>query len=178
MITGWGAHHLDTAHWAMGTEYTGPVEVEAEASFPQSGLWNVHGDFMVHSKYANGVTMEISGSFPNGVRFEGTEGWIFVSRGNVTVTSSDPTKPGTELKALDASDPKILKSEIGPDEIHLYKAPEQHEDWLNAIQSRKRSGSTRRSGTPFLFRLPGESHCHEATRQTALGSGPGKVHGQ
>ena len=34
MITGWGAHHLDTAHWAMGTEYTGPVEVEAEASFP------------------------------------------------------------------------------------------------------------------------------------------------
>jgi predicted dehydrogenase len=137
MITGWGAHHLDTAHWAMGTEYTGPIEVEAEASFPQSGLWNVHGDFMVHAKYANGVSMEVSGSFPNGVRFEGSEGWIFVSRGNVTVTSTDPSKPGSELKALDASDPKILKSEIGPDEIHLYKAPEQHHDWLNAIQSRK-----------------------------------------
>ena len=81
MITGWGAHHLDTAHWAMGTEYTGPVEVEAEASFPTSGLWNVHGDFHVHAKYANGVSMEVSGAFPNGVRFEGSEGWIFVSRG-------------------------------------------------------------------------------------------------
>ncbi|MDD4646142.1 MAG: Gfo/Idh/MocA family oxidoreductase, partial [Bacteroidales bacterium] len=23
MITGWGAHHLDIAHWGMGTEYTG-----------------------------------------------------------------------------------------------------------------------------------------------------------
>ena len=92
---------------------------------------------MVNAKYANGVSMDISGSFPNGVRFEGSEGWIFVSRGNVKVTSSDPTKPGSELKALDASDPKILKSEIGPDEIHLYKAPEQHHDWLNAIQSRK-----------------------------------------
>ena len=137
MITGWGAHHLDTAHCAMGTEYTGPIEVEAEASFPQSGLWNVHGDFMVHSKYANGVTMEVSGTFPNGVRFEGSEGWIFVSRGNVAVTSTDPTKPGMELKALDSNDPKILDSEIGPDEVHLYKAPEQHEDWLNAIQSRK-----------------------------------------
>jgi len=137
MITGWGAHHIDTAHWAMGTEYTGPVEIEAEASFPQSGLWNVHGDFKVHSKYANGVSMEISGSFPNGVRFEGTEGWIFVSRGNVTVTSTDPGTSGKELKALDASDPKILESEIGPNEIHLYKAPEQHLDWLNAIQSRK-----------------------------------------
>ncbi len=137
MITGWGAHHVDTAHWAMGTEYTGPVEIEAEATFPESGLWNVHGDFKVHSKYANGVDMVISGAFPNGVRFEGTEGWIFVSRGNVTVTSSDPGKPNTELKALDASDPKILESEIGSGEIHLYKAPEQHEDWLNAIQSRK-----------------------------------------
>jgi hypothetical protein len=92
---------------------------------------------MVHSKYANGVSMEISGSFPNGVKFEGTEGWIFVSRGNVTVTSTDPGEKGKELKALDASDPKILESEIGPDEIHLYKAPEQHLDWLNAIQSRK-----------------------------------------
>ena len=137
MITGWGAHHLDTAHWAMGTEYTGPVEVEAEASFPTSGLWNVHGDFLVHAKYANGVSMQVSGDFPNGVKFYGSEGWIFVSRGNVAVTASDPTQPGSELKALDASDPKILKSEIGPDEIHLYKAPEQHHDWLNAIQSRK-----------------------------------------
>ncbi|MCK5066914.1 MAG: Gfo/Idh/MocA family oxidoreductase [Bacteroidales bacterium] len=137
MITGWGAHHLDTAHWAMGTEYTGPVEVEAEASFPTSGMWNVHGDFMVHAKYANGVSVEVSGAFPNGVKFYGTEGWIFVSRGNVSVTSSDPTQPGAELKALDASDPKILESKIGPEEIHLYKAPEQHLDWLNAIQSRK-----------------------------------------
>jgi len=137
MITGWGAHHLDTAHWAMGTEYTGPIEVEAEASFPTSGLWNVHGDFMVHAKYANGVEMQVSGDFPNGVKFYGSEGWLFVSRGSVSVTSSDPTDPGSELKALDASDPKILKSEIGPDEVHLYKAPEQHHDWINAIQSRK-----------------------------------------
>jgi predicted dehydrogenase len=137
MITGWGAHHLDTAHWAMGTEYTGPVEVEAEASFPTSGLWNVHGDFMVHAKYANGVMMQVSGDFPNGVKFYGSEGWIFVSRGNVAVTSSDPTKPDSELKSLDASDPKILESKIGPEEIHLYKAPEQHLDWLSAIQSRR-----------------------------------------
>ncbi len=135
MITGWGAHHIDTAHWAMGTEYTGPVEIEAEATFPESGLWNVHGDFKVHSKYANGVNMVISGAFPNGVKFEGTDGWIFVSRGSVTVTSSDPGSPGAELKALDASDPKILESEISHNEIRLYKAPEQHEDWLNAIQS-------------------------------------------
>jgi predicted dehydrogenase len=137
MITGWGAHHLDTAHWAMGAEYSGPVEVEAEAVFPDAGLWDVHGDFRVLARYPNGVYMEISGDFPNGVKFYGDEGWIFVSRGNVTVTDSDPTKPTKELKALDAGDPRILESEIGPDGIRLYKAPEQHEDWLNAILERR-----------------------------------------
>ena len=25
MITGWGAHHIDSAHWGMNTEYTGPI---------------------------------------------------------------------------------------------------------------------------------------------------------
>jgi len=136
MITGWGAHHIDTAHWGMGTEYTGPIEILAEASFPdpESGLWNVHGDFNVEAKYANGVTMYVSGAYPNGVRFEGTEGWIFVSRGNVGVTASDPTTR-TASKALNASDPKILQSEIGKDEIHLYHSSEQHGNWLECIKS-------------------------------------------
>lgn len=137
MITGWGAHHIDTAHWGMDAEFTGPVEIEAEAEFPKSGLWNVHGDFRVHSKYANGVTMDISSDFPNGVRFEGSKGWIFVSRGDAQVTSSDPVARQKAKKALDASDSKILESKIGPDEIHLYKSPEQHLNWLQSIRSRR-----------------------------------------
>jgi myo-inositol 2-dehydrogenase/D-chiro-inositol 1-dehydrogenase len=136
MITGWGAHHMDIAHWGMDTEYTGPVEIEGTAEFPKSGLWNVHGEFSIHAKYASGVTMEISSKFPNGVRFEGDEGWLFVSRGETTVTASDPvsSKPS---KAFNASDPKILQSEIGPDEIHLYESPEQHLNWLECIRSRR-----------------------------------------
>ncbi len=134
MITGWGAHHIDTAHWGMGTEFTGPVEVEATAQFPTSGLWNVHGDFEVEAKYANGVTMRVSGAYPNGVKFIGTDGWIFVSRGNVGVTASDPAG-AQNSDAFNASDPKILQSEIGKDEIHLYESPEQHQDWLESILS-------------------------------------------
>ncbi|HCC71512.1 MAG TPA: oxidoreductase [Bacteroidales bacterium] len=137
MITGWGAHHIDTAHWGMGTEYTGPVEVEGYAEFPKTGLWNVHGDFKHTAKYANGVTMHISGEYPNGVRFIGSEGWIFVSRGAVKVTASDPGAEDTQLQALDASDKKILDSKIGPGEIHLYESPEQHKNWLDCIISRK-----------------------------------------
>ncbi len=137
MITGWGAHHLDTANWGMGTEYTGPVEIEAKAQFPQSGLWDVHGDFNVSSKFANGATMYISGEYPNGVRFEGEDGWIFVTRGNYSVTASDPTTNTENAKSLQASDPKLLQSEIGPDEIHLHVSEEQHGDWLNSIKTRK-----------------------------------------
>ena len=135
MITGWGAHHVDTAHWGMGTEFTGPIKVEAQAEFPKSGLWNVHGDFTVKAKYANGATMFISGSYANGVKFVGTEGWIFVTRGK-PVTSSDPFTTDPSQKSLDASNPKILDSVIGPNEIHLYQSPDQHKNWLDCIKSR------------------------------------------
>ncbi len=138
MITGWGVHHIDIAHWGMGTEYTGPVEVEASAQFPKSGLWNVHGDFNVTAKYANGVTMLVSGDYPNGVRFEGSDGWIFVSRGNASVTASDPNFDPENIP-FDANDKKILTSEIGENEIHLYESPEQHGNWLDCIQSREQT---------------------------------------
>lgn len=139
MITGWGAHHIDTAHWGMGTEYTGPIEVEAEAEFPKTGLWDVHGKFNVRAKYENGVTMLINGEYPNGVRFEGTEGWIFVTRGNVGVTDSDPTNGKNKNSPFQASDPKILTSKIGKDEIHLYESSEQHGNWLECIKTREKT---------------------------------------
>jgi predicted dehydrogenase len=137
MITGWGAHHIDSAHWGMDTEYTGPVEIWGAAEFPKKGLWDVHGPFKTEALYADGVHMIVSGEYPNGIRFEGTEGWIFVSRGNETVTSSDPVAKLQDSRALAASDPRIIKSVIGPDEIHLYESREHHANWLDCIKSRQ-----------------------------------------
>jgi predicted dehydrogenase len=138
MITGWGVHHIDIAHWGMNTELTGPIEVEGTAEFPKHGLWNVHGDYEVQAKYANGITMILNSKNPNGIRFEGSDGWIFVTRGNVGVTASDPTSGAVE-KAFNASDPKILSSVIGPKEIHLYDSPEQHGNWLDCIITKKQT---------------------------------------
>jgi predicted dehydrogenase len=137
MITGWGAHHLDSAHWGMDTETSGPVELWGSAEFPKKGLWNVHGPFKTYGKYANGVTMIVSGEYTNGIKFIGSEGWIFVSRGNERVTASDPVAKLNDNTALSASDPKLIKSEIGPNEIHLYKSSDQHGNWLDCIESRK-----------------------------------------
>jgi predicted dehydrogenase len=136
MITGWGAHHVDTAHWGMNTEYTGPVEVWGTAEFPTHGLWDVHGKFLTHAIYANGVTMDISGDFPNGIKFYGTKGWIFVTRDEM-VTPTDSGKPAVAPQPLTASDPKILDSVIGADEVHLYQSTDQHGNWLECIKSRK-----------------------------------------
>ncbi|MDX9883085.1 MAG: Gfo/Idh/MocA family oxidoreductase [Prolixibacteraceae bacterium] len=135
MITGWGQHHYDSAAWGMDTEYIGPVSVEAVAEFPKSGLWDVHGDFMVKHEYANGITVYTSGGYTNGIRYEGADGWIFVSRGNYVASASDPVSKANSAKALDASDPKILESKIGENEIHLYKSDEQHGNWLDCIRS-------------------------------------------
>jgi predicted dehydrogenase len=137
MITGWGQHHFDSAAWGMDTELTGPISMEAVAEFPKSGLWDVHGDFFAKAEYKNGVTMLTSGGYPNGIRYEGTEGWIFVTRGAYTASPSDPVAKERSSKALDASDPRILQSIIGPNEIHLYKIDNQHGNWLDCIKSRK-----------------------------------------
>ena len=137
MITGWGSHHIDSAHWAMDAEYTGPLEVWGTAEFPKSGLWDVHGAFRTEAVYANGVHMIVSGEFPNGIRFEGTTGWIFVSRGNETVTASDPVARLKDAQALSASDPGIITSVIGPDEVHLYESTDHHGNWLECVRSRR-----------------------------------------
>jgi len=123
MITGWGAHFFDYSSWGMNTEHTGPVTVEGVARFPKSGLWDVHGDYMLKAEYENGITMYTSGAFPTGIKYEGDEGWIFVSHAG--------------KNTLNASDPRILDSEIKGNEIHLYKSDEHHGNWLECIQSRK-----------------------------------------
>ncbi|HTZ59488.1 MAG TPA: Gfo/Idh/MocA family oxidoreductase [Acidobacteriaceae bacterium] len=137
MITGWGAHHVDTAHWGMNTEYTGPVEIWGTAEFPTHGLWNVHGKFLTHAVYANGVTMDISGDFPNGIKFYGNEGWIFVTRDEMVTPTAPGGKPADPPKPLVASNPKILDSVIGPNGVHLYESSDQHGNWLECIKSRK-----------------------------------------
>lgn len=37
LVTDWGAHHLDIAHWGMGGHEVGPVSIEAEGFCPNRG---------------------------------------------------------------------------------------------------------------------------------------------
>ncbi|MCX6909450.1 MAG: Gfo/Idh/MocA family oxidoreductase [Verrucomicrobia bacterium] len=144
MITGWGAHHVDIAHWGMGTEFTGPISVEGRAEFLKGGLWNVHGAYHVEAKYANGVTLIIDNTFPVGILFEGTDGWAFITRGAEKVTASDPSTGKNKSKAIDASNMDIFKTPLGKKDIRLHVSPKDkdgkdghHLDWINSIITRK-----------------------------------------
>ena len=123
MITGWGAHHIDIAHWAMDAEHSGPIAITASADFPKSGLWDVHGAFHARLDYANGVAVYISEKYPTGVKFLGDDGWLWVTRGAV----------------INASDPRILRDGIKPGEIHLHESPknDHHLDWITSVQTRQ-----------------------------------------
>lgn len=140
MITGWGSHHIDIAHWAMGTEHTGPISVVAKATFPdKSSFWNVHGKYHVVLHYANGVEMTISDELPNGILFEGETGWIWVSRGGAPATASDPPASQKAAKAFNSSEAALATADLTKHEIQLHKSPKwnHHLDWLQAISERK-----------------------------------------
>lgn len=132
-LTDWGAHMIDLAQWGNDTENTGPVEVEGRGKFPpRDALFNTAEEFDLNYRYANGVTLNVVSKGP-GIRFEGTEGWIGFEgwRG-----------------PLQASNPKILESKIGPNEVHLYRPGEvvprtegmkggEHRNFIDCVKSRK-----------------------------------------
>jgi predicted dehydrogenase len=136
MITGWGAHHFDTAHWGMNMELSGPTKIEGRAVFPTNKIWNVHGEYEIHLTYPGDIQMRVSDKLPNGIKFIGDEGWIFVSREpQGAQTASDPAIRPTTLKPLDASDPKLLD----PNGVTV-KFPESsshHRNWLECVKSRQ-----------------------------------------
>lgn len=113
-MTNWGAHHFDTAQWGTGFEDSGPAEI-----IPPDGK-----DYKVLTyKYPNGVTMTRNNTC-NGVKFEGTEGWVEVNRGYLR------TYPNS-----------LLRQKIGPNEIHLHVSNDHHIDFLNAVRNRTRPAS-------------------------------------
>ena len=103
-LTDWGAHHNDIALWGLGLPLSaaGPVRVEGHAlRDPLPGGYSFPSTYIVQYRYANGVThtcrtVQTEGGsgnvldpktppaqMPNGVLFEGSDGWIFVTRGRI-----------------------------------------------------------------------------------------------
>lgn len=122
MITGWGSHHMDIAHWGMDTELSGPSKIEGWAEYSKQGIWDVHGAFRIKYQYANDVTLYCTDSSQNkqGVLFKGTDGWVYVRRGYIETY------------------PKSLMSvEIGPNEFKIPETGHHKGNFINCISSRE-----------------------------------------
>jgi predicted dehydrogenase len=105
-MTDWGAHHNDIAQWGNGTERSGPISVDGKSLKEMiPGGYDAACDYVVHFKYANGVQMIATNQAPNGVRFEGTGGWIFVDRGQIQAS-----KEGLLEEPLPAGATRLYKS--------------------------------------------------------------------
>ncbi len=118
----WIGHHVDIAHWGLGFDHTGPIEIEGCGEYPRSGLWNAATRYRLNAKYAGGVNMLISGGhgLRLGIKWIGDDGWIWVNRN----------------EGLEASNSDILKEKIGPNEINLYHSPGHQRNFLDCIKTR------------------------------------------
>ncbi|HEY4417504.1 MAG TPA: Gfo/Idh/MocA family oxidoreductase [Verrucomicrobiae bacterium] len=130
MITNWGAHHVDIAQWAMGQELGGPRTVEAHAQFMQHDAWTVHTTYHVEMQYPKNVQLIMDDHFPNGIRFEGDEGWVFCTRSAEEFSDADSNT--VLLKPLFASDPKVLSPLTG-DAVRWMPSKSHHGNWLESI---------------------------------------------
>ncbi len=101
-MTDWGAHHNDIARWAIGLE--GPSGIEGKVlAEPVPGGYTAFSEYEVTFTWANGVrhvakTTKDDNIFGgivnqngqrNGIKFEGTDGWIWVTRGDIEASKDE-----------------------------------------------------------------------------------------
>jgi predicted dehydrogenase len=136
----WIGHHCDIAHWGLGFDQTGPSEVEVEqVEFPPPhAIWNTAPKYRIAAKYLSSVTgypndvqMTIAGTGPEsypeikmGCKWIGSQGWIWVDRGN-----------------FDSSDPrwKNQKNRLPEDlrKVQLYRSTNHWRNFLECVKSRQ-----------------------------------------
>lgn len=132
-ITDWGAHHNDIAFWATGAK--GPTDVEGKVLVePIPGGYTAPSEYEVLFTYANGVKHYIKTTKDdnifggvvnpngqrNGIRFEGTDGWIWVRRG-----------------ALEASTDELITTPLPANAERLYVSNNHMRNFFDCVRSRK-----------------------------------------
>ena len=132
-MTDWGAHHNDIAWWAIGLP--APHEIEStRLSDPVPGGYTAYAEYAVRYTYADGTRLNVRttadetftgamrnpGGQRNGIRFEGTEGWIWVNRDEIT-----------------ASHQQLLKTPLPENAVRLYSSNNHMRNFIECVRSRQ-----------------------------------------
>lgn len=132
-MTDWGAHHNDIARWALGAQAPKFIEGKPLAQ-PIPGGYTAISEYDVTFTYADGVVQHTKSTRAdniyggvedpdgqrNGIRFEGSDGWIWVNRGN-----------------LRASDKALLETPLPDSAERLYKSDDHMANFFECVRSRK-----------------------------------------
>ena len=134
-MTDWGAHHNDIALWGLGHERSGPVAVRGKpltemipGGFTAASEYDVeyaYEDGVVHrcrstpANAWNGVVVDPKGQ-QHGVKFVGTDGWVWVTRGKI-----------------EASDPELLTTPLPADAKRLYASNDHMGNFFDCVKTRK-----------------------------------------
>ena len=121
--TNFGCHSNDIAHWAMGADATGPVEIEdIGAEFPPKGsLFNTPTKVAFRARYANGVVLECkTDPLSFAVKFEGADGWLRVT-----------------AKGIECAPARIKDSKLEDQELHLPVSRNHYRNFLDCVKSRR-----------------------------------------
>jgi len=138
-MTDWGAHHNDIALWGIGLDRSGPQTIEGQATVePVAGGFTAPAEYAVEYTYANGVRHRCVSTTANnifggearplkagesfhGVKFEGPDGWILVTRGKI-----------------EASRPELLKEPLGDSKkVALYESNDHMGNFFECLRTRK-----------------------------------------
>lgn len=137
-MTDWGAHHNDIALWGIGLERSGPISVEGKPLIEMiPGGYTTPQQYRVEYTYANGVTHTCMSTLRNrfdgsiatdadkglpdhGVKFEGSDGWIFVTRGKI-----------------EASRPELLSEPLAKKKGSLYVSDNHMKNFFDCVRSRQ-----------------------------------------
>jgi predicted dehydrogenase len=132
-VTDWGAHHNDIARWAIGQD--GPTTIEAHAiTEPIPGGYTAAPEFEATLTWANGVTQVVKTTRDdspygavinrngqrNGLKFIGTDGWIWVNRGD-----------------LSASKEEIIETPLPSNATRLEVSSDHMGNFFDCVRSRK-----------------------------------------
>jgi predicted dehydrogenase len=132
-VTDWGAHHNDIARWGIGQD--GPLEIEGRViTQPIPGGFTTPSEYEATITWAGGVTQIVKTTLDdtpfggvvkrdgqrNGVKFIGTDGWIWVNRGT-----------------LEASKDEILDTPLPDNAVKLEVSGDHMGNFFQAVRSRR-----------------------------------------
>ena len=132
-MTDWGAHHIDIAFWAIGG--SGPTAVEGDVLAPPiPGGYTAISEYEVRYTFPGNILVRVRTTRDdngfggiinkegqrNGLRFEGSDGWIWVNR--------------DEIKA---GDPAMLRAPLPEGAERLYFSNDHMANFFDCVRSRK-----------------------------------------